>query len=211
MAQRLHTLRPTEAVATAPARMTYLEFLQHDWGERHVEWVDGEVSMMAPISDEHDDVAGLLYSVLRVYVEAHRIGVVKHEPFQMKTGPGLPGRAPDVLFLAKRSLSRKKKTHIEGPADLAVEVISAGSRGIDRGDKYYEYEQGGVKEYWLIDPARKVAEFNALGRDGKYGLMPVTAGVFQSVVVKGFWIHVDWLWQRPLPSVLHVLKELSVV
>ena len=192
-------------------RMTYRQFLRHPWEDPHVEWVDGVVVMMAPISDEHDDVAGFLYSVLRVFVEARRLGVVKHDPFQMKTGPDLPGRAPDILFLANRNLARKKKLHVAGPADVAVEVISAASRGVDRGDKYYEYEKGGVKEYWLIDPARKVAEFYSLGRGGKYALMPATNGVFRSAAVKGFWIRVDSLWQRPLPSVLSVLKQLRVV
>src|SRR5436305_5745716 len=121
----------------APARISYQEFLRREREDNHVEWVDGEIVMMAPISDEHDDVAGFLYALLRAFVEFHELGVVKQEPYQMKTGPKLPGRAPDVRYLAKKNLSRLKKTHVAGPADLVIEVISPGSRGIDRGAKYY--------------------------------------------------------------------------
>jgi len=192
-------------------RMTYRQFLQHPWENPHVEWVEGVTVMMAPISDEHDDVAGLLYAVRRAYVEAHALGIVKHEPYQMKTGPHLPGRSPDILFVAKKNLTRRKKTHVEGPADVAVEVISPGSRGVDRGDKFYEYEKGGVKEYWLIDPERKQAEFYVLGRKGIYGLIPLENGTFRSTVLKGFWLKTEWLWQRPLPSIVNVLKQLELV
>jgi len=191
-------------------RITYEDFLEREWDDPHVEWVDGQVIMMAPISDEHDDVAGLLYSLLRAFVEKRGLGVVKHDPFQMKTGPKLPGRAPDILFLAKKNLARKKKTHVEGPADAVVEVISPDSRGIDRGDKFFEYEAGGVKEYWLIDPERKQAEFYNLGRDGIYRPAPVTDGIFRSGVIKRFWLRVSWLWQRPLPHLVDLHKELGL-
>ena len=181
----------------APVKISYEEFLRRDGEDNHVEWVDGEIVMMAPISDEHDDVAGFLYALLRAFVEFHELGVVKQEPYQMKTGPKLPGRAPDVLFLAKKNLSRLKKTPVAGPADLVIEVISPGSRGVDRGAKYYEYAEGGVREYWLLDPERKHADFYGLAKGNTYRPLPVENGVFHSPVVNGLWIKLDWLWRRP--------------
>ena len=50
-------LRPP---SLAPVKISYEEFLRRDGEDNHVEWVDGEIVMMAPISDEHDDVAGFL-------------------------------------------------------------------------------------------------------------------------------------------------------
>jgi Uma2 family endonuclease len=113
--------------------------------------------------------------------------------------------------ILKKNLRRLKKNHLQGPADLVVEVISPGSRGTDRGDKFDEYEKGGVKEYWLIDPERDSAEFYLLRRDKRYHLMPIEDGILRSVVLKGMWIRVDWLWQRPLPKALTVLKEWGLV
>jgi hypothetical protein len=34
------------------------------------------------------------------------------------------------------------------------------------------------------------------------------AGIYRAAVLPGFWLRVDWLWQRPLPRVAHVAREL---
>jgi len=151
----------TTLAGNARPRMTYAQFLRWDGDDddHHVEWVNGEVVPMAPVSNEHSGVQGFLHAILRVFADAHALGQVRSEPFQMKTGPGLPGRSPDILFVAKRNLHRLKRNHLQGPADLVIEVISPGSQSLDRGDKFYEYENGGVREYWLIDPIRRRAEF----------------------------------------------------
>ena len=191
--------------------MTYEAFLEYDFENPHVEWVDGEVVMMAPVSGEHQDVAGFLYNLFTHFLEEDDLGRVRYDPFQMKTGLDLPGRAPDIQIILKKNLRRLKKNHLRGPADLVVEVISPGSRGTDRGDKFYEYEKGGVREYWLIDPERKQAEFYERGRDGIYKLVAVSAdGVFHSRVLKGLWVNVNWLWQRPLPTLRTVRKALKL-
>lgn len=191
--------------------MSYAQFLKSDDVDPHAEWVNGEVLAMAPVSDEHSDEQVFLLQILGSFVDAHNLGKLRMEPFQMKTGPNLPGRAPDILFVARRNVSRLKKNHLEGPADLVVEIISPGSQSIDRGDKYYEYEAGGVREYWLIDPLRKKAEFYLLGRDGLYHLAPVENGIYHSTVLKGLWLKVAWLWKKPRPSVLLVLKEWKLI
>lgn len=212
MTQQVRAQQPRHPAALPLPRMTYEEFLEWNFENPHVEWVDGEVVMMAPVSNEHQDVRQFLIAAFRSYLEKHDLGRLLDDPFQMKTGPDLPGRAPDIQFISKRNLGRLKKNHLEGPADLVVEIISPGSRGTDRGDKFYEYEKGGVKEYWLIDPERKRAEFYQLGRDKQYHLLPVDeTGVFRSVVLKGLWLEVAWLWQRPLPTVVFVLRQWKVV
>jgi len=195
-----------------PGKMTYEQFL--DWldEDTHAEWVNGEVVFMTPISDQHNDLGGFLLALLRHFVEAHELGIVRYEPSQMKTAPELPGRAPDIFFVAKENFQRMKKTHLEGPAELVVEIISPESRARDRGEKFYEYEQGGVREYWLIDPVRKQAEFYHLGKDRIYRLMPIDKdGIFCSAVLEGLWLKLEWLWQEPLPPLLRVLKEWRLI
>ena len=66
--------------------------------------------------------------------------------------------------------TRLKKTFLDGPADVVVEIISAGSIGLDRGDKFVEYERGGVREYWLIDARSDELSFQILVR-GKSGFV----------------------------------------
>ncbi|MDW8290080.1 MAG: Uma2 family endonuclease, partial [Armatimonadota bacterium] len=80
----------------------------------------------------------------------------------MKTGADLPGRSPDILFVSQQNLHRLKPTYLDGPADLVVEIISPESEERDRTQKFSEYERGGVREYWLIDPEKRLAEFYVL-------------------------------------------------
>ena len=212
MTQQVRPAPPARPTKLDLPKMTYEQFLKWDFENPHVEWVNGEVVTRAPAGDEHQDVGGFLLTLLRLYADEHEVGVVRYEPFNMKTGPDLPGRSPDILFVSNKNRSRVKKNHLKGPADLAVEIISPGSRGTDRGDKFYEYEKGGVKEYWLIDPERKRAEFYRLGRDKQYQLIEVGGdGIFHSLVIKGLWVRVEWLWQRPLPKPTRILKEWGLV
>ncbi len=197
---------------TTPAKMTYEEFLAQADEDTPAEWVDGEVILMSPASKRHQVLADFLTALLRHFVEAHQLGLVLSAPFQMKLAARPSGREPDVLFVSSDRLDRLKEMYLDGPADLAVEVVSADSRARDRVDKFYEYEQGGVREYWLIDPLSKQAEFYLLGDDGRYHPAAVgPEGEFHSVVLGGLRLTVDWLWQEPLPPLLTVLKEWGIV
>jgi Uma2 family endonuclease len=197
---------------TSPAKMTYEEFLAWADEDTWAEWIDGKVIILPPASNQHQDLAGFLTALLRLFVETHGSGVVRPAPFQMKTGADLPGREPDILFIAHDHLDRLKNTYVDGPADLVVEIISPDSRARDRGEKFYEYEQGGVGEYWLIDPLRRQAEWYRLGEDGIFRPLPVgDDGIFRSTVLAGLWLHVAWLWQDPLPLLLTVLKDWELV
>ncbi|QTA90792.1 Uma2 family endonuclease [Desulfonema magnum] len=101
------------------------------------------------------------------FVEIHDSGVVCSAPFQMKTGRNLPGREPDILFVSRENTGRLKETFLDGPADIAAEIISPESRTRDKKEKFSEYEKGGVREYWLIDPDEEKAErnFNILNQE----------------------------------------------
>lgn len=191
--------------------LSYEEYL--DWldSETHAEWVDGTVMLMSPVERVNNNVCGFLLRIISTWVEAKGLGEVAFEPFQMRTGPDLNGRSPDILFVAQANLNRLKRTWLDGPADVVVEVVSAGSRVVDRGAKFHEYEQGGVREYWLIDPIRNQAEFYEPDESGYYRLMAVEDGVFRSNVIEGFTMRVDWLWQRPLPSLIDVLAGWGLV
>ena len=196
--------RDTSPPAPPARRMSYEEFLRTD-EEGWAEWVDGWVVPMSPPSTEHKLVRLWLSKVLSVFVEHRRLGTVLAAPYQMKTGPELPGREPDILFVAKEHEDRLRKNHLEGPADLAVEIVSPESGGRDRGDKFYEYERGGVREYWLIDPQRRQVEFYQRGADGLYHAVLPVDGAYHSAVLEGLWIREEWLWQSPRPALLEIL------
>ena len=192
------------------SKMTYKEFLAWADEDTLAEWVDGGIVMVSPASDRHQDISGFVESVLRSFVQARQLGIVRSAPFQMKLAQS--GREPDLLYVAQENLQRLKETYLDGPADLVVEIISPESAGQDRGDKFYEYERAGIPEYWLIDPQTKRAEFYQLTESGQYRFVPPDAeGIFCSAVLRGFWLRVEWLWQEPLPSPVRALAEIAGV
>lgn len=214
MAQEIKDKETTHGASTSalPAKITYEEFLARADEDSPAEWVDGEVILMSSASQRHQLITSFLTSLLQHFAEVNQSGVVLSAPFQMKLEVRPSGREPDVLFVSADNLGRLKDMYLDGPADLVVEVISAESRARDRGDKFYEYEQGGVREYWLIDPIRKQAEFYLLGDDNLYH--PASIGEddkFHSIVLRGLHLKVSWLWQEPLPTLLTVLKEWGIV
>ena len=195
---------------TPPAPpVSYDEFLE--WAEENVraEWIDKEVRLVPPASNRHQDLVRFLTSLFSTVVEATDSGaVVRPAPFQMKLENG---REPDVLVVTEAHRDRVHETHVEGPADLAVEVVSPGSGPRDRGDKFYEYEAAGIPEYWIVDPEREQLEVYRLVDDRYENAFMGATGRVESHVLEGLWIRAKWFWQRPLPNVLDVLSELGLV
>ncbi|MFQ6063744.1 MAG: Uma2 family endonuclease, partial [Methanosarcinales archaeon] len=129
-------------------------------------------------------------------------------PFQMKLAELKRGREPDIIFVAKDNLTRLKTTHLDGPADLVIEIISPESYLRDRGEKFAEYEIALVKEYWILDPEEKRADFFGL-KEGRFERRKPKKGIYHSEVLKDFWLKVSWLWEPPY--VLSALKELGLI
>ncbi len=197
-------IAPTTARTGLP-RMSYEEFL--DWSDEDTlaEWVDGKVEMMSPASAEHQDLSGFLAAILRWYAEEHG-GKVLTAPFQMRLDTVRRGREPDLIYLLPSSLPRLRPNYLDGPADLAIEIISPESMVRDRGAKYGEYEAGGVREYWVLDPAARRTDFFVLDPEGRYQrAVPGADGRYRSETLPGLWISVAWLWQSLLPRMRDVL------
>lgn len=202
----LRNLQHVPEALSSPPKMTYEEFLEWADEDTLAEWVNGEVVMTSPASDRHQDLVGFLESVMRPFVEARNLGIVRSAPFQMKLEQG---REPDLLYVAKEHLHRLKKNYLDGPADLVIEVISPESIGRDRGDKFYEYARGGVPEYWLIDPQAQWVELYYLeGSHYRPGLA-AKEGRHRARALPGFWLRIEWLWQHPLPSPIRTLAEIA--
>jgi Uma2 family endonuclease len=131
-------------------------------------------------------------------------------PYAMQAVPGGNGREPDIMFVATANLARLGHTHLEGPADLIVEVISDDSVVRDRDEKFSEYQAAGVCEYWIIDPRpnRRRADFYVLNDRGRFDPVPIpNDNRYRSTALPGFWLDVEWLWQED-PNELAALTEI---
>ena len=199
--------RPTDSPPGLGERwVSYEEYLSSSDYPEHSEWVDGFVEEMPMVTDRHDKLTNWFSRGLGLWVEERGMGEVKVEPYNMKTGPHLPGRAPDVMFIAREHLDRVTRTHLRGPADLVIEIVSPESVRRDKVEKFAEYEEGGVPEYWWVDPMAETTGFYQIV-EGKYQeVKPGADGIYHSRVLPGVWIDVAWLWQSPLPRVMDVLR-----
>lgn len=165
---------------------------------------------MTPASFQHQDLVRFLFALLHQFVEDHDLGWLASAPFAMYFPEQARGREPDLLFVAGDRKHCLRPTHLEGPADLVIEVVSADSRSRDRNEKRSEYEAAGVPEYWWIDPRREEAEFLRLGEDHRYRPLPTEDGIVSSAVLPGFRLRPGWLWQQPLPKVREAAAELGL-
>ena len=177
-------------------------------GEGRYEWVEGSLNIVEPTSFEHADEGGFLYSVMRNYAEEEGAGQVVPDQFAQRLDDKTV-RVPDVAFFKKDNLGKIKPTHSEGGADLVIEIVSPDSRVRDTEEKYREYERAGVEEYWIVDPERRQADFYRL-HDGAYErVLPDAGGKVHSSTLRGFFLRVDWLWNRP--KLKDALRELGVL
>jgi Uma2 family endonuclease len=207
----MHTYRDVPAKVRVSGEIiaenvTFEEFMETDYDGQHVEWAYGLVIKMATIDRFHDAIVAFLRMMFSAYLELLGGGVVIGDPLIMKPSPDLPGRAPDLQVLLPENTHKLKQNRVIGAADLVVEVVSKGSQRTDRVEKYSEYEQGGVPEYWLIDFRRKEAQFYQRGGTGLFELIePDENGVYHSKVLPRLTIKVDLLWQDPLPTISRVV------
>lgn len=210
MLETVETTQPQTTVPTTRGYVTFEEYLAQSSDTRICEWVDGQVITMPGASFEHQTLDKFLLTIMNLYVESKDLGIVLSSPFTMKLEAQRRGREPDILFVGKQRLHLFKKTYLDGAADLAVEIISPESVGRDRGEKFVEYEAAGIREYWLIDPERRQAEFYRINSEGFYQLISTPEGVFRSEVLPEFFLRVEWFWRESLPTI-EVLKELNLI
>src|SRR4051794_7579514 len=93
------------------------------------EWAGGEVVVMSPANVRHVDLVDFLTAVIRVYVEHHDLGRAFTQEYtaRFRAGTRLVRCLPDVLFVARARLHLLRPTYLDGPPDLAIEVVSPDS------------------------------------------------------------------------------------
>ncbi|MCW5934690.1 MAG: Uma2 family endonuclease [Fimbriimonadia bacterium] len=210
----VNTRAVPEKPGSSPIHMSFEDYLDWLTEDTWAEWVDGDVIQLMAASDPHQAWVGCLYRLLDFWSEHHHAGIVRLAPFPIKlTLPEgeIRGRKPDIFFIAQDQIERKKPHYFEGAPDLIVEVISRESRQRDRGDKYFEYEAAGVKEYWLVDPERRKIEFYQLQPEGAYDMIAPKDGLYHSLALPGFWLKMEWLWQEPRSTMLDILKQWELI
>lgn len=186
-----------EIVATGVSEEEYLE----KYAEHHCEWVNGTVVKMAPATFRHNLLIGYLYMLLNAYFELKPIGIVALSPFLQRLPEIRVTREPDLMVVLNDNLNEMTNTGMNGAADICIEVISPKSVLRDRGEKFEEYERGGVGEYWIFDYQRSEALFYRRNSEGIFARQTEDADDnYRTSLLPGLVINVPTLWREKLPG-----------
>lgn len=130
----------------------------------------------------HQSISGIVYGLLFQHVMARQMGEIVFES-DVRFSAALLYR-PDIAFFAKGRVP-PDATGFEVAPDLIVKVASPSTLDLDRRIKFGDYQQHGVREYWLIDPDTLVVHAFAL-ESGGFVALPVTGDRLASRVIDGF-------------------------
>jgi Uma2 family endonuclease len=103
---------------------------------------------------------------------------------------------PDFLYVRYDRVNELVKDRIEGPPDMAIEILSPSNAYYDLIQKKEVYEKYGVKEYIIFDPFKKNAHLYAL-KDGVYYLHQRAERneLLYSLVLPGFNFDLNYLFK----------------
>lgn len=159
---------------TPVERFTDADFAELPDDGKKWELIDGDLALTPPAGTFHQSISVRLCRVLAAGIMDTGAGFVFTAPFSARLSK-FDVVEPDLLVV-KRSRKRLiTERWLDGPPDLAVEILSKSTGRFDRSTKRALYERSKVPEYWIIDPESKSIEVLVLTR-GKYNQHAVFKG-----------------------------------
>ncbi|MCL4878482.1 MAG: Uma2 family endonuclease [Anaerolineae bacterium] len=191
------------------AEVSFDEYMEK-YAAEFCEWFDGVVVKMSPVSDVHNIITLFLINFFSTYFELRPIGLLRQVPFVLKITPDGPAREPDLQIILNEHAEWVKPTRVEGKADIVIEVVSEESTERDYGQKFVEYEAGGIPEYWIVDPLRHETRFYRLSGEGRYASQMLNAsGEYETPLLPGLHVPVNWLWQPTPPGPIAIAQYMQ--
>jgi Uma2 family endonuclease len=192
-AEQLHP--SGQVIATETTWDDYMEKYAADFAE----WVAGVVIKMTPVRFKRNKLSVFFVDLFRQYLSRTGGGEVLIAPFVMRLAKS--SREPDVQVVLPANLAGIKDTYLDGPANLVIEIISPDSDTRDRVEKFSEYQAGGVREYWILDPIYEETLFYQRDDKGLFRRIQLDEnGVYHSAVLSRLALPVEVLWRPSLPD-----------
>lgn len=124
--------------------------------DRRVELIDGVIYDMSAPSFVHQHILGTFFVEVQNFISAKR---GKCLPMMAPVDVRLSGDdktmvQPDMLILCDKS--KIQKWGVLGAPDFCLEITSDSTGRKDYIKKLHKYIDAGVREYWIIDPKRRV-------------------------------------------------------
>lgn len=158
---------------------TYFDYMRWQFKER-VELIKGKIYKMSPApSRRHQENLREVTRVFMSYFHNHSCKLY-FAPFDVRL-PIPKGKKdstvvqPDLCVIC--DLSKLDDQGCNGAPDLVVEILSPGNSALEMKTKMDLYEECGVQEYWVVEPANKAILVYTLRQGNYIGLKPFIEGM----------------------------------
>jgi Uma2 family endonuclease len=186
---------------------TFEEFCGAVREDQKADLIDGVIYMASPENTDANEIFLWLTSILHPFVRRKQLGRVLGSRVAFRLGER-SGPEPDIAIVRADRLHLVHRGYVDGPPDMAIEVVSPESVDRDYKDKRKQYQDAKVSEYWIVDELDQEVTLLRLNDQGRYREVRPKQGVLRSSVVEGFWLRTEWLWLEPLPDAVEILIQL---
>lgn len=145
-------------------RVTYEEFLKITEGnEERYEYIDGEVFLLSSPGMKHQIILANMIKCLLNWFDGKKCRVFS-APFDVTLyNEEINNKnvvQPDLLISCDYNEQRNERDRYTGIPAMVIEILSSQTRSRDHVKKLNVYLEGGVSEYWIVDPKElKVVQY----------------------------------------------------
>lgn len=155
-------------------------------GQR-AELIDGKIYYMSPPSWSHQRISRKLHQEIANYIDNNN-GECEAlaAPFAVFLNEDDTNYLePDISVICDLSKLDDKGCH--GAPDWIIEIVSPSSKPRDYMTKLFKYRIAGVREYWIVDPMKRMITVYAFEKDSveqyNYG-EEVPVGIYEGFLIK---------------------------
>lgn len=132
---------------------------------KRAELIDGQIFYMAPPTTNHQRLVNYLNTEINLFIRKNNGECeVFPAPFAVFLGENDRNYVePDISVICDRNKISDKGCH--GAPDWVIEIVSPSTKQMDYYKKLFQYRTAGVREYWVVDPDRKLVTVYNFQRD----------------------------------------------
>ena len=158
---------------------TYADYLTWQFQEK-LELIKGRVFKMSPApSSNHQRISGKLHGRLFNFLEPHSCNLFA-APFDVRLlNKKKSTKDNDIYTVVQPDLcvicdeNKIDERGAIGAPDLVIEILSPGNSNKEMKYKFDLYEEAGVLEYWIVNPADKTVFIYILKDNQFIGMHPL--------------------------------------
>ena len=155
-------------------------------GER-AELIDGQLYNMAPPSRIHQKLVSELTQTIGSHIKS-KSGSCEVYPAPFAVNLNADDKTyvePDIAVICDKN--KLTDRGCSGAPDLVIEIVSPSSRKMDYSTKNALYSDAGVREYWIVDPAKERTTIYRYEEDAAPIIvpfdMPIAVGIYSGLQI----------------------------